>query len=189
MTSILRIPGFRGEFLWELDIVTRQSVGLAQAFPAENYGWRPDPQARAVSEVFLHVAAGNFMLLDALGFPAPADVYREVPSGGHECFVALIRQSDEFMASLRDKDVIGHLLQRSFQALHDSIEQTSDSELDRGLHFFGEDTTVRRVYLRLRAHAHEHMGQMIAYLRANGIAAPGQDWRPDRRAKRETPTT
>ena len=45
----------------------------------------------------------------------------------------------------------------------------------------GEQTTVRRVYLRLLAHADEHMGQMIAYLRFNGIAPPWPDWRPDRR--------
>ena len=44
-----------------------------------------------------------------------------------------------------------------------SFCQASDAELDRRLHFFGEGTTVRRVYLRLLAHAHEHMGQMIAY--------------------------
>ncbi len=54
-------------------------------------------------------------------------------------------------------------------ATHGS-NQTSDSELDRRLHFFGEETTVRRVYLRLLAHASEEMGQMIVYQRFNGIA-------------------
>jgi hypothetical protein len=38
------------------------------------------------------------------------------------------------------------------------------------MHFFGEETTVRRVYLRLLAHASEEMGQMIVYQRFNGIA-------------------
>jgi hypothetical protein len=41
---------------------------------------------------------------------------------------------------------------------------------------------VRRVYLRLLAHTDEHMGQMIAYLRFNGIVPTWPDWRPDRRA-------
>jgi hypothetical protein len=63
------------------------------------------------------------------------------------------------------------------------LSQTSDAELERGLHFFGEDTTLRRVYLRLLAHAHEHMGQMIAYCRFSGIELPWPDWRPDRRAQ------
>ena len=68
--------------------------------------------------------------------------------------------------------------------MNQSFGQADDAELDRRLHFFGEETTVRRVYLRLLAHAHEHMGQMIAYLRFNGIAPPWPDWRPDRREQK-----
>jgi len=74
-------------------------------------------------------------------------------------------------------------LKRSLQAATDSFALVEDGELDRRLHFFGEETTVRRVYLRLLAHTHEHMGQMIAYLRFNDIAPPWPDWRPDRRTQ------
>jgi len=58
-----RIAGFRGEFLWELEIAIRQSVAMAEAIPPEKYDWCPDTKARTVSEVFVHVATGNFMLL------------------------------------------------------------------------------------------------------------------------------
>lgn len=183
MTSIARIPGFRGEFLWELDIVTRQTVALAEAFPAEKYGWRPDAQARAVSEVFLHVAVGTFMLLDVLGRPVPADLFSGIPESGRERVLALIRKGDEWMTEVSEKEVVLGLLRRSFEALQVSILEASDADLDRTLHFFGEDTTVRRVYLRMLAHTFEHMGQMIAYLRMNGIRTPWLDWRPDRRAQ------
>jgi hypothetical protein len=60
MTS--RIAGFRGEFLWELEIATRQSLAMAEAIPQEMYDWRPDIKARSVSEVFVHVATGNFRI-------------------------------------------------------------------------------------------------------------------------------
>ena len=73
------------------------------------------------------------------------------------------------------------LLKRSLEAVNQSFNQSSDARLDQHLHFFGEETTVRRVYLRLLAHAHEHMGQMIAYLRFNVIAPRWQDWRQDLR--------
>lgn len=178
-----RVAGFRGEFLWELEIAARQSVALAEAFPAEKYGWRPDAKARSVSEVFVHVATGNFMLLDAIGVAAPADLYAAVPADGLERFAGLMRRNDELAASVREKDAAVDLLKRSLQAVERSFHQASDAELDRRLHFFGEATTVRRVYLRLLAHTHEHMGQMIAYLRFNGIAPPWPDWRPDRRGR------
>jgi hypothetical protein len=50
-----RIAGFRGEFLWELEIAERQIVAIAECIPAERYDWRPVAQARSFSEVFVHV--------------------------------------------------------------------------------------------------------------------------------------
>jgi uncharacterized damage-inducible protein DinB len=178
-----RVAGFRGEFLWELEIAIRQSVELAEAIPPARYDWRPDTKARSVSEVFVHVATGNFMLLDVIGVAAPMDFYAQVPADGQERFSGLIRRNDELAARVREKNAVVPLLKRSLQAVNQSFNQASDPELDRRLHFFGEETTVRRVYLRLLAHAHEHMGQMIAYLRFNGIAPPWSDWRPDRRTQ------
>jgi uncharacterized damage-inducible protein DinB len=181
MTDPSRIPGFRGECLWELDIVTRQCLSLAEAFPAETYDWRPDPKARSVSEVFVHVASGNFMLLDMVGLRVPEDLYGSITSAGSDRFKALMQRNDELVAQTREKIAVTALLRRSLTAASDAITRTSDAELDRSIFFFREQTTVRRVYLRLLAHNHEHMGQMIAYLRSSGIAPPWQDWRSDRR--------
>jgi len=178
-----RIAGIRGEFLWELEIATRQSVAMAEAIPSEKYDWRPDVEARSVSEVFVHVATGNFMLLDVIGVAAPMDLFGQLPSGGADRFAGLIRRNDELVAGLREKNAVVALLKRSLDAVNQSFDQTGDTEFERRLHFFGEETTVRRVYLRLLAHTHEHMGQMIAYLRVNGIAPPWHDWRPDRRGQ------
>ncbi len=176
-----RISGVRGEFLWELDIAEKQHLAMAEAVPAGKYGWRPHPKARSFGEVVMHVAAGNFMLLDALGTPAPSDLYRGIPAGGEERLWAMVRLDDERMKNPPAKDEVVAHLKRSLQALRQALTQATDADLERRMHFFGEDTTVRRVYLRLLAHAHEHMGQLIAYLRMNDIAIPWSDWRPDRK--------
>ncbi len=177
-----RLEGFCGEYLWELEIASGQTLALAEACPADKYNWRPDPKARTISEVFVHVATGNFMLLDVIGVPAPADLYGQVPAAGQERFLGLIRRNDDLMANVREKGAVVALLKRSLQAIKQSFAQAGDAGLERRLHFFNEETTVRRAYLRLLAHSHEHMGQMIAYLRFNGIAPPWPDWRPDRRS-------
>ena len=52
-----RLPGFKGEYLWEFDIADRQLSALAEAFPAERYGWRTAETARSVSEILVYVAA------------------------------------------------------------------------------------------------------------------------------------
>lgn len=176
------MDGFRGEFLWELEIAERQMMAIAEAIPAEKYDWRPDGKARSVSEVLVHVAVGNFMLLDVVGAAAPVDLYSQVPAQGPERFWGLIRRNDELENSLREKGAVIDLLKRSWEAIKNSIIPSVDGELNRRQHFFGEETTVRRVYLRLLAHTHEHMGQMIAYLRFMGMGPPWPDWRPDRRA-------
>lgn len=176
-----RISGFRGEFLWELEIVERQIVAIAECIPAEQYDWRPVAQARSFSEVFVHVATGNFMLLDVIGVTAPVDLYAQVPADGDARFLGLIRTNEELAANVREKDAVVGLLKRSLQAVSQSFTKASEGELNQHLNFFGEETTVRRVYLRLLAHTDEHMGQMIAYLRFNMIAPPWPDWRPDRR--------
>ena len=181
MHSTPRIEGFRGEFLWELEIAERQMMAMVEAIPAEKYDWRPDQKARSVSEVFVHVAAGNFMLLEAVGAVAPIDLYGEVHGEGQQRILGLIRRNDELEKRLREKAAVTDVLKRSLGAVRSSVSQADDAELGRGLHFFGEQTTVRRVYLRLLAHAHEHMGQMIAYMRINGMSPPWPDWRPDRR--------
>jgi uncharacterized damage-inducible protein DinB len=131
--------------------------------------------------VLVHVAAGNFMLIEAVGAAAPVDLYSQVPAQGKERFRGLIRRNHELQKSIREKVAVTEVLKRSLQAVRNSFTQADDAELDQHRHFFGEQTTVRRVYLRLLAHTHEHMGQMIAYMRMNGMTPPWPDWRPDRR--------
>jgi hypothetical protein len=45
-------------------------------------------------------------------------------------------------------------------------------ELTHKVRVDGRDATVDGVYLRIIVHANEHMGQLIAYVRMNGIAPP-----------------
>jgi uncharacterized damage-inducible protein DinB len=175
-----RVAGFKGEFLWELETVIRQSVAMADAIPTEKYAWRPDANVRSVSEVFVHVATGNYMLLDAIGIPAPMALYSQLPAVGPEHFWGLIQRNDELVDSVREKSEVIDLLKQSLNTVMQSFSETDDAELCRQVFFFGEMTTVRRAYLRLLAHTNEHMGQMIAYLRFNHIAIPWPDWRPDR---------
>ena len=180
MDPTARMAGFRGEFLWELEIAERQMMAMAEAIPAEKYGWRPDQKARSVSELLVHVAAGTFMLLEAVGLAAPIDLYGQVPPQGQERFWGLIHRNDELEESLREKVAVTEM-RRSLRAVRNSVAAADDAELDRNVHFFGEQTTIRRVFLRLLAHTHEHMGQTIAYIRTNGMLPPWPDWRPDRR--------
>lgn len=172
-----RIPGFKGEYLWEFDIAERQLLQLAGAFPADRYGWRPAESARSVSEVVVHVAAGNLMLLGVLGVEAAVDLYGELERTMAPRMTAMIAKNDSLEKTVVTKGDVISLLKRSLDAIRTAFTGAHDSELDRLEMFFGEQTSVRRVYLRALAHMHEHMGQLIGYTRAMGLQAPWPDWR------------
>jgi len=176
-----RVSGFRGEFLWEWDIAERQLLQRANTFEAGDYEWRPDTSARGVSEVLVHVACGTFMLLEWIGTRAPADLYPELPEQSEERVWAFVRRNDALEHGLREKDKVILLLRHALDSARETITCADDEDLARSLFFFGENTTIRRVYLRLLAHTHDHMGQLIGYMRMRRMPVPWPDWRQDRR--------
>ena len=177
-----RLPGFRGEYLWEYDIAEQQLLALAEAFPAERYGWRPVETARSVSEVLVHLGMGCRTLLVLMGVEAAPDLYGELEGEGVARIMAMIKRNENQEKSVTDKAAVLSLLRKSLDAVRAAFTEASDAELDRPEEFFGERATVRRLYLRALCHLHEHMGQLVAYARAMGLPAP---WQLEREARRK----
>jgi hypothetical protein len=128
-----RISGFRGEFLWEWDIAERQLLQLANAFQVDDYDWRPGTTARSVSEVFVHIACGTFMLLEVFGTTAPADLYLDLPQTPVERLWALVRKNDELEHGVREKEKVMALLSRALASARETITRTDDAGLERSL--------------------------------------------------------
>ena len=183
-----RLPGFKGEYLWEFDIADRQLSALAEAFPEERYRWRPAETARSVSEVLVHVAVGNLTLLGTVGVDAAPDLYGTLEGEVVPRMLAMIKKNDSLEKTITQKPEVIALLRRSLGAVRETFTQTPDTELERQDVFFGERTTVRRVYMRALSHMHEHMGQLVGYTRAMGSAAPWPDWRRARAEDHRTVT-
>ncbi len=166
--------GFREALLFEFDIAQRQLLALANSLPGDKYGWRPDATARAVSEILVHVAGGIFFLLELAGHTAPSEIYGDITAQDEEpLWVRFAKSNDELEKAMTAKDAVLEILTRSFLSAREAITQTSEAALI--------SPQIRRTYMRLIAHTHEHMGQMIAYTRINGLCVPWPDWRPDKR--------
>lgn len=112
-----RIPGFRGEYLWELEIPEKQITAVAEAIPADKYSWRPADRARSVSEVLVHIAVGNFLLLDVVGVPLPADLYGQIEGEGYQRMLAVIRKNDGFERAITAKADVVQLLSDPWRRL------------------------------------------------------------------------
>ena len=135
--------------------VSRQLIALAEAIPAEKYAWRPGPGVRSTSEVLMHIADANFYLLSVTGPRMPA----EIASGNMEKTVTA-------------KPEVIRWLQRSLDAVKAARAALKPGDLQKRVKIEGRDANVDGMYLRIIVHANEHMGQLVAYARVNGIAPP-----------------
>ena len=152
--------GFRGELAAEYSDVEKKLVDLAGAVPQAKYGWRPGDGVRSVSEVYMHVAAGNYYVLSFVGVKPPDGFDRG------------------FEKSTTDRAKVVEAMKKSFEHLRRSLQATSDADLERKIKLFGQEATVRSAYLRLLNHANEHLGQSIAYARVNGVTPPWSEADP-----------
>jgi uncharacterized damage-inducible protein DinB len=152
--------GFVGDFEGVLSDAEKKIMSLADAVPQDKYTWRPAPGVRSVSEVYLHIAFGNYMMTKlATGKAPPADA-------------GMDKKMPDWDTQSTDKAAIKKILERSFAFVHDSAKGLSDADLEKKVNFFGREVSVRAVLMVLIGHDNEHLGQSIAYARSNKITPP-----------------
>jgi uncharacterized damage-inducible protein DinB len=145
----------KGEMLTWIKAAEVKLIELAEAMPEGKYGWSPDKGVRTVGEVFMHVAAANYGVPSFIGVPPPAGF-----------------KFGEYEHSLTKKADIVKSLRDSFAHMERSLEAMSDADMEKPAEFFGMKTTARGAYFLLLSHAHEHLGQSIAYARSNKVTPP-----------------
>jgi len=141
--------------LLDLDAMHKKYVDLATAIPQDKYTWRPADGARSISEVFLHVAGSNYFFLQFLGTPLPANM-----------------DMKNFDKSSTDKSQIIDALNKSFDSAHATIDKMSNADFNKPLPKLGPQANDGDVIYLIIVDLHEHLGQSIAYARANGIVPP-----------------
>lgn len=165
---------FKTEYLKEFNETSQHVLQLAQAMPADKFAWRPGTGVRSISEVYVHIATANYLLMALTGVKLPAEYYPDIKPNpkGEPDLKAIFARTSELEKTVTQKDQVIQMLKASFDAVRSQFEQTTPVDLDKPEMFFGEKTTVRGLYLRVLAHLNEHYGQSIAYARVNGIVPP-----------------
>ena len=98
--------GFKAEYLKEFDQTSKHVVQLAEAMPADKYGWRPGPGVRSVSEVYVHLATANYLLLALTGQKLPAEYYPDIKpaANGEPDMKAIFARTGELEKTVTNKD-------------------------------------------------------------------------------------
>ena len=150
----------RTAYLVELDSLQSKFLQLAEAFPADKYSWRPAAGVRSVGEVFMHVASEYY-------------VYAPMSYGGARSPV-IPRGPDAFKTfeSKSTKADVQKHLKEGFAYAKQTIEGLDPAAITGTKKLFGGDHTIIETSFIMTDDLHEHLGQLIAYARMNGVAPP-----------------
>jgi uncharacterized damage-inducible protein DinB len=145
----------KAQALLDLERVNKKCVDLAQALPADKLTWRPSPDTRSFAEVLMHVAGERYGFLSMLGATPPADF-----------------KAGQFDKSSTDRARIVEALNQSWDFTSKTINGMSNADFAKLQPKLGPQANEGDVVYLLVADAHEHLGQLVAYSRQNGIVPP-----------------
>jgi hypothetical protein len=149
------------DLLKDVEGLETKLVDLAGAIPENKYNWHPD-SARTVRRVLLHVAADNYVLPAMLGFTPD-------PSTG---LTSDYQTGVAFEGRNIPKDSVIADLKRSFAFLKQSLQGATAAQMTAPVTMFGQPFTGQSGWILTVTHLHEHLGQLIAYARTNGVKPP-----------------
>ncbi len=148
----------------------KQVVAVAEAMPEDKFDFTPtqlntkdgrDPVRSFALEV-RHLATGNYAFWSPLtGDPLPAGI--KGPNGPED-----LKTKADIIKYLKDSFALGHKAAATL---------TPNNMLENVKTFRGEEP---RLYLATLAieHANDHYGQLVIFLRMNGITPPGSRQAP-----------
>ena len=147
-----------------MKIVEREIISTVDAMPADKFGFAPTDGefkgVRTFGQMVKHLSATNHILAAAaLGEEPPADA-------GDELGPENVRTKAEILTYLKGSFV--HL-EKAVQAIGQTnipVNASPISPLKRG------EVTRLALITETLLHAYDHYGQMVEYLRMNGVVPP-----------------
>ena len=129
---------------------------ISAALPADKFGYRPTPAQRTWGEQILHIAQANVNQIGRLGSKTPAPPIDMTLTSPSDIMKALSDSFDYGTAVLKE------------QTDASLVQSAGNTRFDQ---FMGPSTRIRVVYYVI-GHTWDIYGQMVVYLRLNGITPP-----------------
>lgn len=149
-----------------LSMFESQLLGVAQAMPAEKYSFAPAAETfapgspakfatvRTFAEQLTHIAGANYFFYSTLNGATPPAAAKQVRD---------LKTKDEILAALKE----------SFAYAHAQIKTLTPQNAFIGIKGADGFHTPATVAAFAVAHGYDHYGQMVEYLRMNGVVPPG----------------
>ena len=155
-TTLQAQDQFQNEASGTLSFYSDRVMQLADAVPADQYSWSPEEGVRTFGEVLAHVVSANYFFAMKMGAVIPETV-----------------DMMNIEKNLKTKEQLTAGLQDSYKFVIDIVKSSSEADLAKKVEFpFPGEFTSMSAALIAVTHSSEHMGQLIAYCRSNGITPP-----------------
>jgi uncharacterized damage-inducible protein DinB len=146
------------EFVHDWQISKQFTIDVADAMPAEFYGFKPNPDEMTFAEQMLHIAVSNvfrFQQITGMQPPFPVDLSKPLNP---------------------DKTNVLKVLGQSFDYVMEALPRITPEQLQRTWHIPSwkgrNDPDGRAMILNMFVHTAHHRAQCEVYLRAKGIKPP-----------------
>ena len=146
---------FKIDFFKVFDSSSGKMIELANAFPAEDYDWRPTENTRSIKETLMHITGTHYYLASKLNYPTPDGI-----------------EPGDLAESAKSKKEVLVTLSKSIEHARLAIEKIDDKQLLEKVNFFGGKETRQRVVLQVGEHMAEHLGQLVVYARLREVIPP-----------------
>jgi hypothetical protein len=157
-----------------LSALEKEMIPLAEAMPADKYSFAPSADlfkagltpnykgVRTFAQTIVHISQANFSLAVGVGGKT-----MDTEMAARLTALAKLTEKADLVKALKD----------SFAAAHAAIATlTPENAWEHAGR--GPDNTRAEQAIYIVAHARDHYGQLVEYIRMNGIVPPASEGRP-----------
>lgn len=151
-TSAFAQSGYLAEFQQKWQNAARYTIEVAEAMPEDRYDFKPTEAEMTFRKQLMHIMSNmTWLSRDYLG-------------------------SSGFDHDLKREDLtkteITALLQTAFNFAGKAAASLTTEQLEEKVEFFAGPMTKRQILTLMNDHLTHHRGQLVVYLRLNGVEPP-----------------
>lgn len=148
---------FIKEYLERLENSRKYLLLVAETMPEDNYEFKATPESMSFAENLMHIGwAMDWHSQSLMGERKARDWNTDT----------------ELKVSNKSKQEMIDKIDETFDKTIEFILSFDEKRLDERLDYFGANRTKRQILLLLTDHITHHRGQMLVYLRLNGLKPP-----------------
>ncbi len=148
---------FIKDYLERLENSRKYLVLVAETMPEDKYNFKATPETLSFAENLMHIGYA-------------VDWHSQSLLGGRES--RDWKTDTIFKVSDKSKKEMIATIDKTFDETIKLIKQFDTTHLDDELDYFGLNRTKRQILLLLADHITHHRGQMLVYMRLNGLVPP-----------------